>query len=185
MRARDDDNIRPRRRPISTEHLSNQSFSKISFHSAADFSRRRNPETSHRQLGGKKKNRHVSRLNPHSPLVNTLKVSTSPDVFVAAERMPHGIVRAGSLLVGDSQTLPPFGSTTVEHLSTVLGAHSNEKSVGFAASTAVRLKRSLHGRAFWSSPSNYELSILATRVRRCQSATRDTCGIGLSPLAKL
>src|SRR5687767_11897644 len=98
MRTRDDDNVRPIRGPISTENLSNQSFSEISFHSAADFSRRRNPETSHRQLGGKKKNRHVSRLNPHSSLVNTLKVSTSPDVFVAAERMPHGDCPCGVTL---------------------------------------------------------------------------------------
>ena len=43
MWARDDDNVRPVWWPISTEHLSNQSFSKISLHSAADFSRRRNP----------------------------------------------------------------------------------------------------------------------------------------------
>ncbi len=97
MRAGDDDNIRPLWRFVSTKQLSNQSFSEISFHRAADLPRRRNPETSDRQLSRQEKHRHVSRLNPRSSLVNTLKISASPDMFVAAERMPHGIVRAGSL----------------------------------------------------------------------------------------
>jgi hypothetical protein len=59
----------------------------------ADLPGGRDTETRDGQFSGEKKHGHVTRLNPRSPLIDPLKVSPSPDVLIAAERVPHGIVR--------------------------------------------------------------------------------------------
>jgi hypothetical protein len=84
------DNVCTLRGFVSTEHFSNQTLSKIPLHGTAHFPGCRNSKTCDRKLGWKEKDGHVSRPNPRSPFVNTLKISAPPDMFVAAERVPHG-----------------------------------------------------------------------------------------------
>jgi hypothetical protein len=93
VRTRNHDHIGPTRWLIAAKDLSNQPFSEISLDRATDLPGGGNAEARDGQVGREQKHGHVSRLNPRSPLIDTLKVSASPDVLVAAERVPHGIVR--------------------------------------------------------------------------------------------
>jgi hypothetical protein len=93
VRTWNHDDIGATRRLVTAKDLSNQTFSQIPLNRTADLPGGRNTKTRHGQSCGEQKDGHVTGLNPRSPLIDTLKVSPSPDVLVAAEGVPHGIVR--------------------------------------------------------------------------------------------
>ena len=88
----DDDDVVSGGDLVSTENLSNQSFSSISLDRAADFPRRRNPESSHAQFVGQKKDRAVAAVDSNAPLVDLLELRTPADVFDWTEFQSYSLL---------------------------------------------------------------------------------------------
>ena len=81
----DDHNIKSIRDLITTENLSNQSFSSVSINGATEFTRRRNSQPSDSEVVRQDKYRTVAAVNPGASRVNPLIFDAAANPFVRAE----------------------------------------------------------------------------------------------------
>jgi hypothetical protein len=93
----DDDDVESVGDLVSTKDLSNQSFSSISLHCAADLPGRRNPEPSHAAFVGQKKDRDVAAVDSNAPLVDLLEFSAAADVFGWTESQSYSLLTVNRL----------------------------------------------------------------------------------------
>jgi hypothetical protein len=140
----DDNDVESLSDLVTTENLSNQSFSSVSFYRTAELARRGDAQPSNFQLVGEKEDRAVTAADPEATLVNQLKISPTANVLASAK--PQSL-----LFAADRQPLPAFRAPALEHQSPVFRAHPDEKPVRPAPVTPVRLKRSLALHALLSS----------------------------------
>jgi hypothetical protein len=89
---RNDDDVESRGDLVSTENLSNQSFSSIPLDRIADLPGRRDPEPSHATLVGQEKDRAVAAVDANAPLVDLLKLRSPADVFGRAESQSYSLL---------------------------------------------------------------------------------------------
>ena len=94
---RDDDDVEPLGDFVSTENLSNQSFSSISLNRAADLPSRRDPEPSHGPLVGQDEDRAVAAVDSNAPLVDLLELRTPADVFGWTELQSYSLLTVSFL----------------------------------------------------------------------------------------
>ena len=86
------DDVKPRRDLVATKDLSNQSFSAISLHGAADLPCRRDPKPSHAAFVGQQKDRDIAAVDANAPLVDLLELSAAADVFGWAESQGYSLL---------------------------------------------------------------------------------------------
>lgn len=148
---RHDDHVEAWRKLVTTENLSNQSFSSISFDRAPELAGRGNPQTCNRHRIPKGKERQVPTMNLLAPVVYDLVLRPAPNALNSAQAShgfpgrpvarSRGFGRPGArLLRADGQPLAALGTTAFQDETAVLGAHSNEKSVHTSPAARVRLK---------------------------------------------
>jgi hypothetical protein len=89
---RNDDDVESLRDLVPTKYLSNQSFSFVSLHRAADFSRRRNPEPSHARVPWQDEHRAVAAMEANAPLVYLLEFSPAADMFGWTEPQSYSLL---------------------------------------------------------------------------------------------
>ena len=78
---RDDHDVESIGDLVSTENLSNQSFSSISFNRAADLPGRRNPEPPHSPIVGQDEDRTVAAVESNTSLVDLQELRATADVL--------------------------------------------------------------------------------------------------------
>ena len=78
---RDDHDVESIGDLVSTENLSNQSFSSISFNRAADLPGRRNPEPPHAPIVGQDEDRTVAAVESNTSLVDLQELRATADVL--------------------------------------------------------------------------------------------------------
>jgi len=88
----DNDDVESRGDFVTTKDLSDQSLGSISLHRAADLPGRRDPEPSHAELVGQKKDRAVAAVGPNSQLVHLLKLRTRANVFGWTESQSYSLL---------------------------------------------------------------------------------------------
>jgi len=89
---RDDDDVVALGDFVSTENLSNQSFSSISLHRAADLPGRRDAEPSNSPVVGKEEHGAVTAAGANAACVNLLKLRALADVFGGAELQGYSLL---------------------------------------------------------------------------------------------
>ena len=82
---RDNDHVEAWRDLVSTEDLSNESFSPVSLNSAPQLARGGDAEPSNRQRVREGENRAVAAMNPAATLVHQLKFGAAANSFVRFE----------------------------------------------------------------------------------------------------
>jgi hypothetical protein len=103
------DQVEAWRELISTESLSNQSFSSVSNDRAAQLSRRGDPESANRGLIGERKERQEAAVHSDATLVHPLVVDAAADALGLAEpRHFHGRNRPVNYFVLTVRRLRPF-----------------------------------------------------------------------------
>ena len=78
---RDDHDVESIGDLVSTENLSNQSFSSVSFNRAADLPGRRNPEPPHAPIVGQDEDRAVAAVESNTSLVDLQELRATADVL--------------------------------------------------------------------------------------------------------
>jgi hypothetical protein len=78
---RHDDDVETRRDLITTENLSNQSFSSISSNRVAEFPSGRDPEAADPELVGQQEHRRVAAVRLDATVVDPLEFRTPPDAL--------------------------------------------------------------------------------------------------------
>jgi len=86
---RHDHQVEARRDLVSTEDLSNQSFSSVSYDRASQLLRRGNPKPPDREVVGENEECGETPVNSGAVLIDPLKISAAPDVLVRPEAT-HG-----------------------------------------------------------------------------------------------
>jgi len=89
---RHDDHVEALRDLITTENLSNQSFSSISLNRAADFLGRRDSESPDTPLIGEQKDRGVPAMYANTVLVHLLELRPAADVFDWTESQSYSLL---------------------------------------------------------------------------------------------
>ena len=84
----DDDHVEPGRNLVTTENLSNQSFSSISLDRATQSFRGGNPEPAHGHPGRQNEQRREAAVNPGAMFVHPLELRAPANVLVRPEA--HG-----------------------------------------------------------------------------------------------
>ena len=74
--------IKPRGDVVTTKNLSYQSFSSVSSNGSAELLRRRDPQTTDREVVGKDKHGRVTAMDPNAAFIDFLKLCAAADVFV-------------------------------------------------------------------------------------------------------
>ena len=97
---RHDDDVEARSQLVTSENLSNQSFSPVSFDRVAQLARGGNPKAAHGERVGQKEHGRISTADPHSSLENLLEFRVAPKPFVARE--------SRHLFAADGQPLAAF-----------------------------------------------------------------------------
>jgi hypothetical protein len=136
LAIRYDDHVEARSQFISTENLSNQSFSSVSLDRVSELSRCRDAEPSDRQLVRQNEHRAVAAAHARAVLVNLLKSRAGLDPFIRSESRQR-------LSGADRQPLAALGSAALEHQAPVLGAHTHEEPMRLPTMSRIRLKRPL------------------------------------------
>ena len=95
----DDHDVKSIRDLITTENLSNQSFSSISINSATEFTGRRNPQPSDPELVWQDEHRAVTAVDSDAPRVYLLILDAAANPFVRAESHINSQVSALNLSV--------------------------------------------------------------------------------------
>lgn len=93
----DDDDVVSSGDLVSTENLSNQSFSSISLNRAADFPGRRDAEPPHTLVVGQDEDRAVAAVESNAPLVDLLELRTLADVFGWTEFQSYSLLTVSFL----------------------------------------------------------------------------------------
>ena len=88
----DYDDVKSWRDFVSTENLSNQSFSSISLNRAADFLGRCDSESSNTPLIGEQKDRGVPAMYANTVLVHLLELRPAADVFDWTESQSYSLL---------------------------------------------------------------------------------------------
>ena len=88
----DDDDVESRRNFVSTENLSNQSFSSVPLNRSADLFGRRDSESSHTPLIGEQKDRAVAAMDSNAPLVDLLELRPLADVLGWTELQDYSLL---------------------------------------------------------------------------------------------
>ena len=81
----DDNHIETRRDLVTTEDLSYQSFSSVSYDGAAEFFGGRDAQASNRAAVWKNKQRGITAVNSRAALIDLLKFDAAADVLVGPE----------------------------------------------------------------------------------------------------
>ena len=153
--SRHDNDIEAGRNFVTAKILPDQSFSTISLDRATQFFRRRDPQAPNLLTVGQNEDRAVAAVNSGAFFVDVLELGTPANPFILTQA-GRRLVRSGGhgfpsrraaghrpLLAADRQALASFGPATFQHQSSVLRAHSHQKSVRLSAPSRVRLKRTL------------------------------------------
>jgi hypothetical protein len=85
LTLRDDDDVHPWSELVTTENLSNQTFSFISNDGAAEFLCRRYPQPPDREIVGEREHGEEPAMHPAAPIVNPLIFDATTDPLVPAE----------------------------------------------------------------------------------------------------
>ena len=93
LALRDDDNVEAWRNLVSTENLSNQSFSSISLDRAPQFLGGRDAEPAEVSIAGKDKYREVTPAYAGATIVNLLEISATTNVLVTPEPSRRHLIR--------------------------------------------------------------------------------------------
>jgi hypothetical protein len=82
---RDDDDVVARGDVVSTENLTDQTFSQVSLNGAAELFRGRDPQPSDRALVGEDEYRGEAPVDAGAVLVHVLELGAAADVFMRPE----------------------------------------------------------------------------------------------------
>ena len=132
---------------VTTENLSNQSFSSIPYDGSPELPGRRDAEPPHRERVGKNKDGRVPAMDSGAPLVDLLELGAPTDAFDGAKQLGFQLsavscqLRSSCLLVADGQPFSTLRTAPFQHQSAVFCAHPHEKSVCPLAAACIRLKR--------------------------------------------
>ena len=87
-----DDHVEAWRDLVSTENLSNQSFSSISLNRAAHFLGRRDSEPAISAVAGQQEDGQIAPARPKAALVDQLEVGATADMLAGPESRRHSVV---------------------------------------------------------------------------------------------
>jgi hypothetical protein len=133
------------------EQFACESLRPVSNDCPADLARCCDTETGIVTLVRPDEDRHQAATEPNTGLVGSLEIRTASNVFGRPEsghdalsRRREGTACRRELpLVRDGQPLSSFCASSLQDLLTILGRHSDQKSVGPLAAPVVWLKRTL------------------------------------------
>ena len=133
---RNHDDVEARSDLVSTKNLSNQTFRSVSLDRAAQLLRRRDAQTTERELVREDEERAEPAMDACAFLVNLLKLRAGFDPFVRPEARQR-------LSGADCQPLAALRTAPLENEPPVLGAHPDEEAVRLATASGVWLERPL------------------------------------------
>jgi hypothetical protein len=91
------DHVKPRRNLMTTENLSNESFSSIPLDRSTQPFRRGNPKPAHWHLGGQNEQGRQTAMNPGPAFVHVLELRAPADTFVRPEAHSSSVTKLSAL----------------------------------------------------------------------------------------
>jgi hypothetical protein len=138
----DDNDVKSTRDLVSTEDLSNQSFSFVSLDRSTQLLRRGDTQPTRLEAVLEQKNRAVPAPDLRTAIVNLTKISASADSLAWA-KIGHSASLKLLLFARNGQLLAALCAAPLQHQAAVLRAHSDEKTVRAGSTTGIGLKRAL------------------------------------------
>lgn len=172
LRLGDHDEIEAGCRFVPPKNLSNQAFSSVPLHRAAEPPRGADAKAGGPGPVGKRDERQETALAPGTLLLDTQVVGPATDAFRRPEALGHrSDGRKATLLRGYAQALPALGPAPLEHLAPFLGLHADQEPMRAVPAPPVGLKRALHAMEPLSvrrrNPNSIRLPSLCQPGERC------------------
>ena len=143
---RHDDHVEALRDLVTTENLSNQSFSSVSLDGTTQLLGSRDPQPAHGLARRQQEDREQAPVNARALLIYTQKLGTPPNPLFrpeASHARGQTLRRLRLFFAADRQALAALRAAALQDETPVLGGHPHEKTVRARAVARIWLKRSL------------------------------------------